>query len=63
MGILGGLVVYGFGRRRGRKQGRRDEYLRQQASQEAPEKPECINWYHFCRTYGSCDGLKCHYGE
>lgn len=65
MGLLGGLIVYGFGKRRGRRQAERQYWQEAKAEMEngALEKhfsrQNCVHYHKFCRQFGSCDGLVC----
>ena len=65
MGLLGGLIVYGFGKRRGRRQANSDFARQASAERDAGAlaseftKQNCANYYRFCRQYGSCDGMVC----
>jgi len=64
MGLFGGIIVYGFGKRRGRKQEvRRSLKQNVGAGDRDFGRHECNNYYRFCRGYGSCDGMTCEYGE
>lgn len=64
MGILGGLIVYGFGKRRGRRKAERD-FAKIMAEAPHPDvyrmSEECSNYATFCEAYGSCDGMACEY--
>jgi len=67
MGVLGTLIVYGFGKRRGRKKTERS-LGRNFASgldsmSRAGMNPECVNFAVFCDAYGSCDGEVCEFAE
>lgn len=64
MGLLGGLIVYKFGKRRGRKQATR-RFAQEQAGAKPPVAggPDCIHYNNFCRAYGSCDNMTCEVGE
>jgi len=65
MGLFGGLIVYGFGKRRGRRQAERQYWQEAKAERDAGAlvneftKQNCANYYRFCRQYGSCDGMVC----
>jgi hypothetical protein len=65
MGLFGGLIVYGFGKRRGRRQAGREFGAGMAAERSAGalakefSKTNCANYNRFCRRYGSCDGMVC----
>jgi hypothetical protein len=69
MGLLGGLIVYGFGKRRGRRQANSD-FARQASAERSAgalaqlfTKEDCVHYHNFCRNFGSCDGMTCEKGE
>jgi len=64
MGVFSHLVVYGLGRRRGRKQTQR-QVARARSAGPHPDvfsmSEECSNYESFCKNFGSCDGMECEY--
>jgi hypothetical protein len=63
MGLLGGFIVYSFGKRRGRKQATRRLAQEYGAQPEPLGQQDCIHYWSFCKNYGSCDGMACEIGE
>ena len=57
MGIIGGAIVYGFGKRRGRKEAERN------APRPAARRgsPACVD-YDYCEARGECD-MECHFED
>lgn len=63
MGLLGGLIVYSFGKRRGRKQATRRFQAQQELAGTPMGEADCLHYWNFCRNFGSCDGMVCEKGE
>lgn len=63
MGILSEILAYQIGKRRGYRKAERRASDHGGAPVCDTRDPKCLNYESFCRTYGSCDGQTCEYGD
>ena len=60
MGLISSLVAYKVGKRRGRRKAERVAEREELADfHDDIDREDCVNYYVFCKNFGSCDGQVC----